>query len=514
MSTDERIKRHLEETVGHLRAPDNTEEVMRRGLARRIRTRTAAVVGVAAMVAAVISVSSGVVPGVEAPVVTQPTGPTTPATTLPVPDLAPVTSILGVLLARPEGLTAVDVSGAETIHLTSDPYYEGIAMAYQDDAGGIVFQHTTTPLPWTQGSLLHLTPGQTTPTVLAVPPEGGRLVPVGPARNGDSPVFVYLADTSSATGVAATVMTVDLGTGTTTEIMELGAYADVTAGAGLIAVVDRESPDCPTVDLYRLDGLSVPDPLDDCLGVAAAVAVSYSGNVLGVLDDSVLTEIEVGSGATRATHDVPDAYMVVAGPGGWVVRTPTETRIIDEQGSSTLPAEDVAWVTPYGHALDFAGATLGSGTGELPCVPGEVGLAAQEVPEAVAETRTRLAELAGACDYDALSALALDAETILTYGDPSVSPPSGWVAEGRLGDEPLALLGALLDTRPAQDPAGGIWVWPAVFVDEGDEASWLEVESIVGEDEIALLRQGGTGYLGMRVGIDPDARWRFYVGGD
>ncbi|MGH8911264.1 MAG: hypothetical protein ACRDVD_02035, partial [Acidimicrobiia bacterium] len=62
-------------------------------------------------------------------------------------------------------------------------------------------------------------------------------------------------------------------------------------------------------------------------------------------------------------------------------------------------------------------------------------------------------------------------------------------------------------------PETGTWAWPAAHVDASNEASWAELEAILGDETIELLRQS-DGYLGYRLGITADGTWQFAVGGD
>src|SRR3990170_7806706 len=105
---------------------------------------------------------------------------------------------------------------------------------------------------------------------------------------------------------------------------------------------------------------------------------------------------------------VPDAYMATATTGGWALRTPTETVLLNHGGGEAhLDPVETGWVAPYSTPLELAAdATLGSGSGDLPRQPPETALTQQDLPAAVTATRAAIHAAAVACDYNALGALA------------------------------------------------------------------------------------------------------------
>ena len=514
MNTEERIRAHLEQTTSALPTPDRLDEIMAEGRRRQIRTRIGAVLAAAAFLATVVTVANAVRPDVTTPpVLSQPTETTlaSPPTTLTA--LAPADEVIGAIIAGPDGITIETVGSGEALHLTSDDYYPEIAVAYPDQRGGVIFQHAVTPLPWPQGSLLRLGPGATTPSVVASPPEGGRLVPIGPAEAEGSARFVFLIDTPIGQGIETRITALDLGRGQTTDLGVLGASVDISVGGDVISLIDRETIDCPTHSLLRLDGSEMSSPLSDCLPAAAGVTVAGDGRSLGILDQGVLRIVAITDGSEVARYSVPGAYLVTPAAGGWAVRTPAETRLISAEDETSLGPVEVGWVAPFSRPLELgADATLGSDTGDLPCVPLTTELTSQDLPAAVSETRETIHSAASGCDYAALGALAAANGTVFTYGG-GTDPILDWVAEGRLGNEPLALMAQLLSTTPEEDPETGTWAWPAAHVDATNEASWAELEPILGHETIELLRQA-DGYLGYRLGITADGTWQFAVGGD
>lgn len=491
MSIEERVRQHLDATTVGFRAPDHLDEVRREGRRRQARNRMLTVVGAAAAVAAVVTVGPRILPDPpEAPtLVTSPGPATTEADQTPDPVTQPEEA-LGVVTADESGIRLLDTSGREINALTSDDYYEAISVAYPDQRGGLVFQHTVTPQPWPQGSLMRLAPGAERPEILAASRENRAPVPVGPATSADgSALFVYLAETNENSQSVTGIFAADLDQGGSALVQQLDSDTEVSVGGGVIALVDREDFQCPRLEMISVEGEPLEAELPDCLPSAAGIAVGHNGNRLAVLDGSHLEILDLSSGATMSEWTIPDAYMVVSGPGGWVVRTPTETRLIDGSGEQSLPPVEQGWVGPFGHRFEIpeAGASLGSGSGELPCQPTSANPSGQDLPEPVAATRAALLELAATCDYAGLAELARSDETNISFGDPA-DPARFWVAEGRSGEEPLATLVDLLTGEGVE--GDGLWTWPAEFTD------------------------GNTDVSGYRVGIASDGRWQFFVAGD
>lgn len=516
MNTEELIRRHLETTTEQLHAPDRLEEIMREGRLRRIRRHTASVLGAAALVAAVVTVVANLTPGDGVTVATTadsppPTSPSTMGSTT-VPTVAPPRSGRpeGVLVAADDGLTAIGWDGRPTLEVAADPLYP-VAMAFPDQMGGIVFQHATTPMAWEQGTLLWLPAGEGSPRPLAVPPPGGRLVPVGPARRptGD-PLFVYLRERPDVDGTQTTIMAVDLTAAAHDEIAPLGASEEVTAGGDLLAVIDRADVMCPRLRLSDLQGRGVASPLPECLPVAAGVSVAADGSRLAVLVDGVLTEYALDSGAALRRLEIPGAYMLTSGSGGWAVRTPEAVRLISDDREASLPPVATGWVVPVGTLEVAVDATLGS-SDELPCRPSDLELPEQELPAPVAATRQRLFELAVACDYQGLAELVESDATSFTFGG-SGDPAAFWVGEARNGTEPLAVLARLLTLDPGLHPDGW-YAWPAAHLDNADEAAWQELEA-AGLGAGIVDSSEGRAYYGYRVGIAADGTWMFFVAGD
>jgi hypothetical protein len=470
---------------------------------------------------------------------------------------------LGVVVADRTGVVVVPFDAPdEAITLESDQYYEHVMWALPDQRGGLVFQHEVTPAPWPPGAVLWLRAGATQPDIL-VPPvdpseaDEAAILPVGMATASDGhALFVYaVVDYGSDIG---TIMVADLSAGGVLRELAVldgrvngmwGRYRAI-AGGGIVAVIDHEPEDCQTVTLLQVDdGARIHSP-PDCLpgGTWDHRALSHDGRSLATTPyypdgdpriTAVVMDLSTGATVQEATVTVPadTAHArLISSPGGWLVHveTPSQVLLLDLAGDvrvridrSGLPVSE--WhgtMIHYHHRIDLAsGVSLGSGSGEVPCQALTGDLTDQDLPAAVAATRRLLFDLAAACDYEGLAALAREHST-LVFASSLTATRIGellesegelvrsWVADGRadLSDagigsrEPLATLAGLLSEAPVYveraadlpasqpEPEGPAWVWPAAWVTSPPAF--------------------GTAHTDYRVGIAPDGTWLFFVAGD
>jgi hypothetical protein len=523
MSTDERVRRHLQQTTSSLTAPNRLEAVMAEGRRRQVRRGTFSVLGAAAVVAAVVTIAPLLMPDQEEGTFLAPVDTASDTSITQSTEPMPLEqSLTGAVLVGPEGVLILDREGTPVHELATDPAFGPMTAAYPDQTGGLIYQPATTPPQWPAGSILRLEPGQGEPTVLVSPSEGGSTVPIGPGISPTGgPAFYYVDETP---GEETMVMGVSLDGGTPFEVTALTESVTATAGGTRIALIDRTDFECPRLSLIDVEAGSVPSPLgDDCLPVAAGVTLSSDGQLLAVLNDSDLQIVAVADGEVLVERSIPGAYMATAGPGGWAIRTPDATVLLSRSGETwNLPpvAQD-GWAIPYARSFDLPeGAALQPGSNgatteptpdEASCPVVEAELPAQDLPEEVAATRQELWEMASACDRQGLATLAQQSGTILSFGG-TTDPLAQWEAEA--DHDPVTLLAQLLTTRPAEDPNASLWVWPAAHVDPTDEESWAELEPLLGADVVDQIRGSGTGYTGYRVGIATDGTWQFFVAGD
>lgn len=167
------------------------------------------------------------------------------------------------------------------------------------------------------------------------------------------------------------------------------------------------------------------------------------------------------------------------------------------------------------HPDASSGAPAGSaGPAEASCSAGDLVVTQMQpsgVEEAAAETYNAIRSAALACDYERLAAQAGEGFTYSFGADGD--PASHWAELEARGEEPMARLVQVLGTPVAVDDHG-TYVWPAVHARPEDDEAWEAVAGIYPPDQLERWRTGGSGYLGHRVGIDPDGTWRFFVAGD
>lgn len=162
-----------------------------------------------------------------------------------------------------------------------------------------------------------------------------------------------------------------------------------------------------------------------------------------------------------------------------------------------------------------------------------------ELPEAVAELRAQLIEAAVACDYEALAAIAVDAE----HFNESffIAPPDGTEGDARraefqeeaataellthwrraeaAGHGPLRFLVELLNRPHAvnEDAEPSLFVWPSAFpYERWDDVPTEDREALrplYDDDAFEDFAAFGS-YQGYRVGITADGEWSFFVAGD
>lgn len=543
MNFEQLLERHLEaadQMIPDL--PGDVDVVMSRGRRRRLAIWAGQGLVVAAAVVAVVFGANSLLrgPAVDptVPVGSTPDGTTPPVTTIP--SSVPATSLpspvggLGlvdvVALFGGEGVTLY--AGGTAHPVAGDRYYEGVGNLVGDGAGGLVFVHEVTPLPWHQGTILRLASGAVRPEVLlagdagALPGNRRLAGPVGPGGI----AFADLVVGEDAQQLTVSIL--DLSTGTVADLATLswpfdnGVFFSGIAAAGNTVAVAESGDACPRV-LTWVDGepsrtidLACAVSVDD-LSISpdgSRVLVSYFDSDAG---DWGISVIDISTGEVLADHPVqgwsiswksPFEAVFVAAGGVTVLdlATGTTTSLGIEPGNGLvtwLPAVDIA-----------ATATTGSGSGLLPCTPGEPGPAdtawMASAPTAVVDTWTRLRTLAAACDYEGLEALAVADRPALAFDEIDHDDLAGqWVRGAAYGYDVRAEVLAYTALAPAAGPDGS-WIWPAVTI-TGSDADWqtLRDAGVLGSDEFEAMRSFGQ-YLGFRVSIEADGRWSSALAGD
>ncbi len=535
MRLEDRLHQHLNDQARRIPTPPNSlEQVERRGHRRIVGSRVAmAAVGLAA-VAGFVAVSSMMLQGEAPPVATSDVLEPPVETTLPIdsetptsvaPTPSPDALPTGYLAADDQGVTIGSLDGVAST-LTGDPYYEAISSVLPDGEGGILFTHVVTPVEWPQGSIVRLAPGATRPEIVAEPVvESVPLIPIVVLDGtlyyrsehwlgNDSRVFSVPIDRTAAPTQVADVTSLHGEDGW--EVTSVSV-----ARTGLLVVASSGS--CSTITglpIFGGDGPEVPESAYSCSqdGPITAATMSPSGRTVFV------ALFRGGDPTVRAVHLDTNEIVEVAVEGWGLHSTTDESVVVSSnppvliEGGTATPIAGAAAgpvVVPSVEPLDLAdGASLGSGTGAIPCEPITVVPLAIEGP--IGATINAIREAAAACDYESLSEMAERDGVTISFGG-AESLGQAWVQETRiLGVNPRGQLLAVTEMDPAQvagDPA--YVVWPAV-TETNSDADWAAlVEAGIYSDggEIESMRDAG-GYLGYRVGVANDGRWLFAVAGD
>ena len=367
MKIEDRLRRELNDTAEHLALDKDTyEHVLDLGRRRRRSRQLGAAAGaamIATVVVGVLALRPPVTPGPIVATTTTTAPPGTTTTSAPAGNLIPATT--GVLLATPNDGIVISGFDGSSGSLTSDTYYEGIAWVISDGAGGIIFQHEVTPLPWTQGAILQLPAVATIPSVLVSPDPGTYVRPL----DTDSGLLLYRVDS----GGTSEVRTIDLRTQAIQTVIPATEFL-INAGAEDGAVVAAYGGDCPRLEVFGLDGIDRQNNLDagGCQ-VGFINDLAFSGGYVYTIEDTesrnlVRRDLETGE---TVVAPIGDAWSVAALPDGTVAAGGADIVIGTFQADVFTETARVPASTSFTlAAIDgFPGATLGTGTGELPCTP-------------------------------------------------------------------------------------------------------------------------------------------------
>jgi hypothetical protein len=515
MKIEDRLRRELSDTAEHLALDQDTyEQVLDLGRRRRRIRQIAAATGTTALVAVVAGVLT-LGPGAPNPVIAASTttaalDPTTTVT------LAPSPATQGVLVASPNGIVVSGFDGTSS-QLTSDTYYEAIAWVISDGAGGIVFQHEVTPLPWAQGTILHLVAGQSKPTELVVPEPGTYIRPL------DTEVGLVLYRVDA--GGTSEIRSIDLATKDIQLVVPASEFL-VNAAAEASVVVAAFGGDCPRLEVFSLDGTAVDSSAWDTkeCRVGFITDLAISGGYLYTIEDTDgrhLVRVEFESGATVSApigegHPIVDGWSLSALPDGTVAVGGSEILVGSFEGDAFVDtARFEAGSTFVLAGVDgFPGdATLGSGSTELPCTPIDVPpVGPQGLPQPVEDKRLLIFEMAANCELESLSEMAVADGTAFTFGG-ETDPLRSWIRSARSGFDVMTWIVRLFNATPALDEIG-TYAWPAVHATNSEEG-WQELSGILSAAEYDQYnRSRDSGWLGLRIGIAPDGTWTYVIAGD
>ena len=143
----------------------------------------------------------------------------------------------------------------------------------------------------------------------------------------------------------------------------------------------------------------------------------------------------------------------------------------------------------------------------------------EDLPPAVADVRQRVFDAAVACDYETLEQIALEQGEGFTFSygaGPDDSAAEHWRELEESGaEEPLRVLASIL-TLPHTRNESGSYAWPTAYSESPTDEAWqaLVDTGVQTQEEVDLMREQGTGYLGYRTAITADGDWQFFVAGD
>ncbi len=515
MKIEDRLRRQLHDTAEQLIIrPDDYERVIRLGKRRR---RMAVLSGAAAstmVVALSVVLLAWIRPDSAGPLGSSIASLPSPTTTVPTQaDPQPGTwATTGLAIAGPQGVTIHDFGSGSTTVLESDPYYETVSWVVADGAGGLVFVHETTPLPWEQGSIMWLPAGANEPRPLIAPGSGELMVPLQMIDG--TMTLLYRYDHRGGSELRL----LDLTEPSTVPLLDLGPdFRAAAADGDVLAVVSGDT--CLGVDFFLISG---GGPVDVGFGnqcLPQIEAIGMAAGFLYTLEDSAagreLVVRHLATGVVVGSIEAGDSWELAVAPDGTVAfggEAVTVGRFSEGIFEELAEVPGVGTLALTGDLDIGPGARLGSGEGSLPCTPlgGNPPLAGQDLPPEVEATRQLLYTLASTCDLAELTEQATADGTVLGFGD--AEDPLRLLIEGaRRGYDVANWIVRILNTEPAPRADGG-YAWPAVFV-TGAEADWEAISGTLTAAEYEQLRQIGD-YLGFRVGIDADGRWAFAVAGD
>jgi hypothetical protein len=511
MKIEERLRRQLHDTAELVPIrPEDYEQVVRRGRQRKMMSMVGGAAAAVVSVVAVIGVLTFNNPS-QRPVGASTSTTLPPATSTTAAPPPRVPSISNVVTAGLDGITIHDVmTGAES-PLLSDPYYETISWAVEDGAGGLVFTHEVTPLPWSQGSIMWLPAGEKQPRPLVAPGPGELMRPIDMVDGTTTLIFQY--DSLNGSEVRGLELTTS------------ASYPVAPATNVLIdAAVDHDlvvtviGGDCNRVEFHFTAGGGYEgfSPLEDeCLPSISSVGMA--GGYLYTIEDSAdgrqLVVRHLATAETVDTFDIGDAWDLQVAADGTVAfggKTITVGRFLEGSFDPLFEAPNSSTFTLAGR-LTVAGASLGSGEDGLPCTPLDrpPALARQDLPTAVEATRQRLYGMAARCDLEGLAQLALADGTSFSFGGDD-DPMRSWIRSARHGHDVANWIVRILNTEPAMNDAG--YNWPAVFATNTEE-DWEAVSGILSAEEYRQARAYGS-YAFFRIVIDGEGRWAVATAGD
>lgn len=441
---------------------------------------------------------------------------------------------VSLIVSRAGGIDLI--ADGTDIALEGDADYPVVA-AFDDLAGGLVYQYEFTPEQFPADSILWIPAGGSTPTVVLSADPGRTIrlldVEVLDGRTnalflegdpGSGPDSLFIADLAGGapTRVAGVEPGVEAGPAGVTPTAILGGSLSETGVAVVWWYGDIEAA-CSYVEVIDFDGVVTFGPIPDLCGEqnlsqvalsADGSRVAYAGGNTAIVADAESGEV-LGEWVTDEVKglDFDGSTVVVTTVSGFTTLSLTGRATV----TYPLPPATRLIVAARGPVDLAAGTFLGgvrplsancSATG-LPSTPEAQG----GLPEAVSMTRVDIVAAATGCDIDSLAALA--GESFIYGIDPAADPGRTWRQIEQRGGGVLARIADVLSLPYVVLDVDGsrVYTWPSAFQAQPTEADWEALSAVYNEEDIDNFKALG-GYAGMRVGIAEDGTWTFAIEGD
>ena len=458
-----------------------------------------------------------------------------PSTTQPAPSGSTlIVPALGGITVHAEGDLASD---RDDLFLAGDADYP-VVTAFDDLAGGLVYQYSTTPEQFPHSSIMHIATDGSPPEPVLYG-EGGRRLSLLDVESidgrttilylegsedsefdsilmadlaGGAPLLIALVDGGAEQGPAGVVPTGLIGGSLSEEgVAVIWSYGDIEAS-------------CSYVEVLNFDGDLAFGPIPGQCGELdfTQAALSPDGDRMAVAGKDLVRIVDTGTGAVLGEWPVEgvtgldfDGSTVFAAGAGHLTAMSLRGIPVAEYD---LGGVDSSLITAARYSVDLTEGTFLGGVKELSanCSAAGAGSTIEPqggLPEPVAAMREAIVAAASSCDITALSMLGGDTVAFSFGGEPDAgrywrwNEQEGYGALGRIVD--ILALPFLIE----EWPTGRHFVWPSAFQEFPTEDDWQALTAVFNEEDVDLFKEFGY-YIGMRVGIAEDGTWIFAIEGD
>ncbi|MCP3140625.1 hypothetical protein [Pyxidicoccus xibeiensis] len=194
---------------------------------------------------------------------------------------------------------------------------------------------------------------------------------------------------------------------------------------------------------------------------------------------------------------------------------PPASAVVTDAGAPAPGSEAVMDAGPGDAGASAVGmypADAGSGACSASTLTPRAEPARPPLPAPVESMRSRIIAAAVACDYAALATLADEQgkSVRFSFGD-ATDAAAYWREAEQQGEPVLARMVGVLQRPYARQE--GLYYWPAVHV-TGAKKDWQALQGLYPAEQLEAMQEGGSGYLGLRLGISPKGDWQLAVAGD